>query len=229
MAEVIKTGDVGLLTGKVAVLGYGSQGHAHALNLSDSGIDVVVGLRPGSSSRAAAEEAGLKVADSAEAVRDAQIVAFLVPDGSQAALYRDEVAGNVARRRRAALRPRLRDQLRPGRAGRDQRRDHVRAEGPRPHRAPHVRGGLRHAGADRRRPGRDRQRARSRARVRRGDRLGSRGDHRDDLQGRDRDRSLRRAVGALRRAHAADPARLRDARSRPATRRSSRTTSACTR
>ena len=63
MAEVIKTGDVGLLTGKVAVLGYGSQGHAHALNLADSGVDVVVGLRPGSSSRAAAEEAGLKVTD----------------------------------------------------------------------------------------------------------------------------------------------------------------------
>ena len=95
MAEVIKTGDVGLLTGKVAVLGYGSQGHAHALNLADSGIDVVVGLRSGSSSRAAAEEAGLKVTDTPEAVRDAQIVAFLVPDGSQAALYRDEVAPNV--------------------------------------------------------------------------------------------------------------------------------------
>ena len=58
MAEVIKTGDVGLLTGKVAVLGYGSQGHAHALNLADSGVEVEVGLRPDSSSRAAAEEAG---------------------------------------------------------------------------------------------------------------------------------------------------------------------------
>ena len=63
MAEVIKTGDVDLLTGKVAVLGYGSQGHAHALNLADSGIDVEVGLRDGSSSCAAAEEAGLTVAD----------------------------------------------------------------------------------------------------------------------------------------------------------------------
>src|SRR5262245_30930039 len=95
MVEVIKTGDVGLLTGTVAVLGYGSQGHAHALNLADSGIDVVVGLRSGSSSRAAAEEAGLKVTDTAGAVRDAQIIAFLVPDGSQAALYRDEVAPNA--------------------------------------------------------------------------------------------------------------------------------------
>ena len=104
MVEVIKTGDVGLLSGKVAVLGYGSQGHAHALNLADSGVDVVVGLRAGSSSRAAAEEAGLKVTDVPDAVRDAQIVSFLVPDGSQAALYRDEVAPNVRRARRCSSR-----------------------------------------------------------------------------------------------------------------------------
>ena len=96
MAEVIKTGDVGLLTGKVAVLGYGSQGHAHALNLADSGVDVMVGLRKGSSSWAAAEEAGLKVGTVPEAVAGAQIVAFLLPDGPQAQVYRDEVAPNLA-------------------------------------------------------------------------------------------------------------------------------------
>ncbi len=96
MAEVIKTGDVGLLTGKVAVLGYGSQGHAHALNLADSGIQVQVGLRPESSSRAAAEEAGLAVGTVAEAVKDAQVVVFLVPDGDQKALYDNEVAANLA-------------------------------------------------------------------------------------------------------------------------------------
>jgi ketol-acid reductoisomerase len=96
MSEVIKTGDLGLLTGKVAVLGYGSQGHAHALNLADSGVEVEVGLRPGSASRAAAEEAGLAVRDVAEAVRGAQVVAMLVPDGPQAELYRDEVAPNLA-------------------------------------------------------------------------------------------------------------------------------------
>jgi ketol-acid reductoisomerase len=96
MAEVIKTGNVGLLTGKVAVLGYGSQGHAHALNLSDSGVDVMVGLREGSSSWAAAEEAGLKVGTVPEAVKDAQVVAFLLPDGPQAQVYRDEVEGNLA-------------------------------------------------------------------------------------------------------------------------------------
>ena len=96
MLEVLKTGDVALLTGKVAVLGYGSQGHAHALNLADSGVDVMVGLREGSSSWAAAEEAGLKVGTVPEAVRDAQIVAFLLPDGPQAQVYTDEVAPNLA-------------------------------------------------------------------------------------------------------------------------------------
>jgi ketol-acid reductoisomerase len=96
MAEVIKTGNVDLLSGKVAILGYGSQGHDHALNLHDSGITVEVGLRPDSSSVQAAEEAGLTVRTVAEAVRDAQLVAFLVPDGAQGALFRDEVAPSLA-------------------------------------------------------------------------------------------------------------------------------------
>jgi len=95
MAEIIKTGSLDLLSGKVAVLGYGSQGHAHALNLHDSGVDVVVGLREGSASAAAAEEAGLAVAAVADAVRGAQLVAFLVPDGAQPALYEAEVAPNL--------------------------------------------------------------------------------------------------------------------------------------
>ena len=73
MAEIIKAGNVDLLNGKVAVLGYGSQGHAHALNLHESGVDVVVGLRDGSPSAAAAEEAGLTVASFADAVRGAQL------------------------------------------------------------------------------------------------------------------------------------------------------------
>ncbi len=96
MAEIVKAGNVGLLSGKVAVLGYGSQGHAHALNLSDSGIEVEVGLRDGSPSWAAADEAGLSVKTVAEAVRDAQLVALLVPDGAQPSLYRDEVAPNLS-------------------------------------------------------------------------------------------------------------------------------------
>jgi ketol-acid reductoisomerase len=96
MAEILKAGSVDLLDGKVAILGYGSQGHAHALNLSDSGVDVVVGLREGSRSAAAAEEAGLTVLPVAEAVRGAQLVAFLVPDGAQPGLWESEVAPNLA-------------------------------------------------------------------------------------------------------------------------------------
>src|SRR3954462_9825912 len=95
MAEILKHGNVDLLSGKVAVLGYGSQGHAHALNLSESGVEVEVGLREGSSSWTAAEDAGLKVGTVAEVVRGAQLVAFLVPDGAQAKLYVDEVAPNL--------------------------------------------------------------------------------------------------------------------------------------
>jgi ketol-acid reductoisomerase len=95
MAEVIKTGNVDLLSGKVAVLGYGSQGHAHALNLADSGVEVEVGLRPGSSSWTAAEDAGLTVRTVPEVVRGAQLVSFLVPDGAQAVVWGDDVAPNV--------------------------------------------------------------------------------------------------------------------------------------
>jgi ketol-acid reductoisomerase len=96
MAEIHKTGNLDLLDGKVAVLGYGSQGHAHALNMADSGVDVVVGLREGSPSWAAAEEAGLAVATVADAVKGAQLVAILVPDGAQPSLYENEVAPNLA-------------------------------------------------------------------------------------------------------------------------------------
>src|SRR6476659_9662775 len=96
MAEIVKTGNVDLLSGKVAVLGYGSQGHAHALNLADSGVEVVVGLREGSPSWGAAEEAGLTVQPVPEAVRDAQLVAVLVPDGAQPSLYEEEIAPNLA-------------------------------------------------------------------------------------------------------------------------------------
>jgi ketol-acid reductoisomerase len=80
---------------KVAILGYGSQGHAHALNLRDSGIDVRVGLREGSSSRAKAEGAGLRVLDTADAVREADIVMVLLPDTEQARVYREEIEPNL--------------------------------------------------------------------------------------------------------------------------------------
>jgi ketol-acid reductoisomerase len=94
-ATVHREGNLDLLTGKVAVLGYGSQGHAHALNLRDSGVEVEVGLREGSSSWAAAEEAGLAVKTFAEAVRGAQLVAVLLPDHVQKGVYVRDVAPNL--------------------------------------------------------------------------------------------------------------------------------------
>ena len=81
---------------KVAVLGYGSQGHAHALNLRDSGVDVRVGLQEGSKSRAKAEADGLTVNDPATASKWADIIMVLVPDTSQAALYRDAIKPNLS-------------------------------------------------------------------------------------------------------------------------------------
>jgi ketol-acid reductoisomerase len=88
--------DPSALTGQtVAIVGYGSQGHAHALNLHESGVDVVVGLAPGSKSRALAAEAGLHVADVGEAVKRADVVMILVPDTSQKAVYDAEIAPNL--------------------------------------------------------------------------------------------------------------------------------------
>jgi ketol-acid reductoisomerase len=80
---------------KVAILGYGSQGHAHALNLKDSGVDVVVGLRAGSTSKAKAEAAGLRVLTIADAVREADIVMILLPDTEQKKVYDAEIAPNL--------------------------------------------------------------------------------------------------------------------------------------
>jgi ketol-acid reductoisomerase len=96
MATIHTEGNLDLLTGKVAVIGYGSQGHAHALNLRDSGVEVEVGLREGSPSREAAEEAGLAVASIADAVRDAQVVAILLPDHVQKGVYDAEIAPNLS-------------------------------------------------------------------------------------------------------------------------------------
>jgi ketol-acid reductoisomerase len=88
--------DLDIIRGKkVAILGYGSQGHAHACNLRDSGVDVTVGLRAGSASRAKAEAHGLKVADVAEAVADADLVTVLTPDEFHAQLYAEAIEPNI--------------------------------------------------------------------------------------------------------------------------------------
>ncbi|CAN5696175.1 ketol-acid reductoisomerase [soil metagenome] len=85
--------DLSLIQGKpVAVIGYGSQGHAQALSLRDSGVDVRIGLQPGSGSRSKAEDAGLRVLTPADAAREASVIVLLVPDQHQRTLYAQEIA-----------------------------------------------------------------------------------------------------------------------------------------
>ncbi|WP_123102260.1 ketol-acid reductoisomerase [Acidithiobacillus sulfuriphilus] len=88
--------DLSLLQSKrVAIIGYGSQGHAHALNLKESGVDVVVGLRQGSESWEKAVASGLQVKETAGAVAGADLVMILTPDEGQAALYREDIAPRI--------------------------------------------------------------------------------------------------------------------------------------
>ncbi|NLZ46138.1 MAG: ketol-acid reductoisomerase [Clostridiales bacterium] len=89
--------NLSLLNGKkVAIIGYGSQGHAHALNLKDSGVDVVIGLYEGSKSWAKAESQGLTVMTTAEATKVSDVIMILIPDEKQASLYKSEIAPNLA-------------------------------------------------------------------------------------------------------------------------------------
>jgi ketol-acid reductoisomerase len=97
-----KDADLSIIRGKkVSIIGYGSQGHAHANNLKDSGVDVTVGLRPGSISEAKAKNAGLTVKPIEDAVKIADVVMILAPDEHQAKLYRDKIEPNI--RKGAAL------------------------------------------------------------------------------------------------------------------------------
>ena len=91
-----KDADLSIILGKkITIIGYGSQGHAHANNLKDSGADVTVGLRPGSDSHAKASEAGIKAMAIDEAVAGADVVMVLAPDEHQAALYREIIEPNI--------------------------------------------------------------------------------------------------------------------------------------
>ena len=98
MARVYREGDIGneITQRKVAILGYGSQGHAHALNLKDSGCEVAVGLYEGGASRQKAERDGLQVMNTADAVRWADVVMMLLPDERQPAVYTGEVEPNLS-------------------------------------------------------------------------------------------------------------------------------------
>jgi ketol-acid reductoisomerase len=93
-----KDADLSLIQAKkVAILGYGSQGHAHANNLKESGVQVVVGLRPGSTTAAKVAAAGLEGQSIEAAVKAADVIMVLAPDEHQAALYRDQIEPNIKR------------------------------------------------------------------------------------------------------------------------------------
>ncbi|MDH2442897.1 ketol-acid reductoisomerase [Amnibacterium sp. CER49] len=99
MTEIVydNDADLSLIQGKkVAVIGYGSQGHAHALNLRDSGVEVVVGLQEGSKSRSKAEDAGFRVHTPADAARWADVIVVLAPDQVQRHVYANDIAPNLA-------------------------------------------------------------------------------------------------------------------------------------
>ena len=88
--------DLGILADKtIGIIGYGSQGHAHALNLKDNGQNVVVGLYPGSSSIAVAEAAGLRVADVPEVAKEADVIMMVIPDHVQGRIYREQIEPNL--------------------------------------------------------------------------------------------------------------------------------------
>src|SRR4051794_18930367 len=93
-----KDADLNVLRGKTcAVLGFGSQGHAHALNLKESGVKVIIGLYPGSKSRAVAEEKGFQVFDTGEAVQRADVIFVALPDTKQAAAYKKDIEPNLTK------------------------------------------------------------------------------------------------------------------------------------
>ncbi len=127
--------DLNLIKGKkVAVVGYGSQGHAHLLNLRDSGVkEIAVALRAGSASAKKAEAEGIKVMDVPSAAKWADVVMMLTPDELQADIYKAELAPNMKTGRGPYVRPWPQRPFQPDRAARRSRRADGRAEGPGPH------------------------------------------------------------------------------------------------
>ena len=141
-----KDADIELIRArKVAVIGYGSQGHAHALNLQDSGVDVVVGLQSGSKSAEKAKAAGLKVMSVAEASAWADVIMMLIPDQHQAQGLQGGHRAAADRGQDADVRARLCHPLQLDRAAEGRRRDDGGAEGAGPSRPRGVQGRRRHA------------------------------------------------------------------------------------
>ena len=196
---------------RIAVLGYGSQGHAHALNLRDSGHDVRVGLPESSGSRAAAEDEGLRVLTPEAACAEADVIMVLTPDTGQRALYDSAIAPNLTPGKMLMFAHgfNIRYELIDPPAGVD-----VSMVAPERAGAPRAQHVCRRSGRAlpvRRAPGCDRSRAGAHPRVCTRDRRHPRGRAGDDVRRGDGDRSLRRAGGALRRHHLARQGRIRHA------------------
>ena len=137
-----KDANLDLIKGKkIAVIGYGSQGHAHALNLRDSGADVRVGLPAGSRSRAKAEGAGLRVATVAQAAAEADLIMVLAPDQTQKKILRRRDRAGSHQGEGPLLRARVQHTFPPDQAPRGRGRGARGPEGPRPPGAPSVPGG----------------------------------------------------------------------------------------
>ena len=170
-----KDADISRLKGRtVAIIGYGSQGHAHALNLRDSGVSVVVGLHATSKSAAKAKADGLTVLSVDEAAKRADIVMILTPDTGQKKLYDESIAPHLKAGKTLMFAHGF--NIRFGQIVAARRRGRVddRAEGARPPRARAVPGRRGHARAPRGRAERERPRPRGRARLRAGARLDAR-------------------------------------------------------
>ena len=152
--------DINLIKGKkVAIVGYGSQGHAHALNLRDSGVkDVAVALRKGSATAKKAEAAGFKVMNVAEAAKWADVVMMLTPDELQADIYRDDLHDNMKQGAALLFAHGLNVHFNLIEPAHGSRRADGRPQGPRPHRALRIPARRRRALPDRDPPGRLRQR-----------------------------------------------------------------------
>ena len=184
--------DLALIQGKnVAVLGYGSQGHAHSLSLRDSGVDVRIGLPEGSKSRAKAEAEGLRVLTPAEAVEEADVIVILAPDHVQRKLYAESVEPNITAGDTLVFGHGF--NIRFGYITPPEGVDvfMVAPEGPRPPGPSRVRRRPRRTRARRRREGRLRQGLGPRAVLRQGDRRPARRRHQDHLHRGDRDRPVR--------------------------------------
>jgi hypothetical protein len=208
-----KDADLSVLKGKTcAVLGFGSQGHAHALNLKDSGVKVIIGLYPGSKSIPVAKEKGFEVFDTGEAVKRADVIFVALPDTKQAAAYEKDIEPNLSKGKTLLFSHGFSIHFKTVVPPKDVNVILVAPKGP-GHivRRQYTEGkGVPALIAVYQNPGQGREE--DRTRLGEGNRWDTRGCDRDGLQGRNRDGSLWRTDGAVRWMFRAGAGGIRDAR-----------------